>query len=127
MVDRETPLHGTIAVLAVLAYVVIVHRFEGMLMRPTGGVLAAGVLVVAFGGLTHALLAARGHSGDLSVRARWRYVLALVAVVAVPIVASSLFERGTAAGQILTGWLIVVVVGYVAVEIRAGYRESIDQ
>jgi len=50
-------------------------------------------------------------------------------VVGVPGIALSLVEPGQTPwiGRVLVGWLIVVIVSYVAVEIRAGYRESIDQ
>ncbi|AWB27272.1 hypothetical protein [Halococcoides cellulosivorans] len=129
MIDRKTPLHVPVVVSVFVVYVAIGRIVEIPIWSPAGAVLGAVFNIALFGGVSHAVLAARGRPGDLSVRARWRYVLALIAFFGAPVVVVSLFERGTAAwiGPVLAGWLLVVVGGYFAVEIRAGYRDSIDQ
>jgi len=128
MAGRELLVHITCVVGALVVYDVALGVFD-IAPGSSAGVMARGMAAIgALGGLTQVVLAVR-QSGDVPVRARWRYVIALIAAVGGLTVVSVMVEPspGSWVGPVLIGWLLVVVGVYLAVEIRAGYRESIGQ
>ncbi|MFW6436737.1 MAG: hypothetical protein ACOCYZ_03800 [Halococcoides sp.] len=106
----------------------------GRIIRiPMGDPLVAaltGVFTVAIsGGLNHVMIDAVSRSRDISVTARRRYVYTLFAFFVLPWIVGSIWggSMEVATWPFIGGWLLALVVASLAVEIRAGDRNSVDQ
>jgi hypothetical protein len=125
MVSRDTTVHLTVVALAMVG-------LTAALWLPSD----PAVMAVAFAGYNGAVLAGahlylawRGEDGLVPVASRWRFVAAVAAVLS--LAALAFFTDSVALGPVssdavLRGSAVVVALGYLVVEARDGYRESLE-
>ena len=125
MVSRDTRVHVLVAAIAI-GGLVLFQPADASIGDPLWLALVIAFWAILLGG-AHLYLAVRGADGMIPVAARWRYLATLVVVLGAVVTISLAGDRSLGPVAVETVAIVaigLVVLAYVVVEARAGYRDA---